>query len=76
MRGVDNPRCELCRYWSDRHVRVVATGPLEAICLVRGSPHAGQYTTAGTTCTCFKPGAMAIDGPGGEHRFPNERRAA
>lgn len=68
---VTEPRCTLCRYWSQRHVRQLDFrhgGRIEAACLLRTSPNAGRFMGERGGCTGFAAGVYAADAPGGERR--------
>ncbi len=55
--------CRGCRFWSEMCAQSIGGGPIEALCLGRGS-RAGKYTTASMTCEVWKSGHYgAIDDP-------------
>jgi hypothetical protein len=61
--------CADCRYWSDLIARAGGAtdnpaGDTEALCLVKGGPHSGEYTTGEMSCDRWKPGTP-IDDPRG-----------
>lgn len=80
MLRVRNPRCEICRFWSQRLIRQVDFrhgGRIERACLLRSSPNAGQYMEATGHCEGFDPAIHgAVDGASGERVYQADGRAA
>lgn len=76
--------CDGCRFWSDMIARAGGgttnpRGDTEALCLAKGGPNFGRYTTQDMVCTAFaRDTAGKVDSPpnyGEEARMAYEAEA-
>jgi len=58
--------CSSCAGWSELIARSLGGGPVEALCIREGSPHAGKYTTGEMGCRRWTNDQSVAD-------YPSER---